>query len=104
MQVQITIELRVDFDDQDKYAVLVAAAKKSAKHIYATACLLNDKVKPQIACYSEDFFSPVQEIDALKDDIAEGEALMEGHGIKSSEGDNPSTTDTNEMLKALGAI
>lgn len=67
-----TIELRVDYLDEDKFKHLEAAAKTAAKHIYTQALLMQDKRAPQIALYGSDFFSTTEEIN-LADDIPQEE-------------------------------
>lgn len=73
MQRQFTIELRVDFADRDKLPELKQTLLQCARHAYSTASLLSDTPKTtQIAIYSNDFFSPPEEIKMLDDIIAKG--------------------------------
>lgn len=72
MQRQFTIELRVDYEDADKNDTMRTACQAAARHVYATATLLADGVKPQIAIYADDFFSSQQEIALLDDTIQQG--------------------------------
>lgn len=72
MQRQFTIELRVDYEDADKNETMRKACQAAARHVYATATLIADGVKPQIAIYADDFFSAHQEIELLEDTIQQG--------------------------------
>ena len=81
MQRQFTIELRVDFADRDKLPELKQTLLQCARHAYSTAMLLSDSPKTtQISCYSNDFFSPPEEIKLLDDIIAQGvtDAKLDG--------------------------
>lgn len=68
MQRQFTIELRVDFSDNEKMGLMKTACQIAARHMLAQAALIKDAVNPQIAVYADDFFSGHQEI-ALFDDV-----------------------------------
>jgi hypothetical protein len=94
MQVQVTIELRCDFEDKDKVAVLIEAAQTSARHMLATASLLSDKTKPQIVVFTDDFFSGHKDIPLFADKIAQGEKLLES---------GQDTAVSDEMLAAMKA-
>lgn len=72
MQRQFTIELRVDYADSEKNEAMKTALQASARHMYATATLLSDGVKPQISIFGDDFFSGHEEIKLLEDTIASG--------------------------------
>jgi hypothetical protein len=73
MQRQFTIELRVDFADKDKLPELKQTLLQCARHALTTAQLLSDTPKTtQIAIYSNDFFSPPEEINVLEDLIQQG--------------------------------
>lgn len=73
MQRQFTIELRVDFEDQDKLPVLTSILQQAARHAFATAQLISDNQKTtQIAIFSDDFFSGHEEISLLEDTIQQG--------------------------------
>ncbi len=65
MQRQFTIELRVDYADQDKNEAMRKALSAAARHVLATAHLLADGVKPQIVVFSDDFFTGHEEIAIL---------------------------------------
>ncbi|HLL29011.1 MAG TPA: hypothetical protein VKT73_15345 [Xanthobacteraceae bacterium] len=74
MSNTLTIQVRFDHRDADtkeeKDKQMLTAAKMAAKHIYTTALLLQDKSKPQVALFTEDMFTPQEEI-LLADDIPE---------------------------------
>ncbi len=63
-----TIELRVDFDSEEKNEIILRAARTAAKHIYTTATLISDKRKPQVALSTSDLFEGSAEI-SLADDL-----------------------------------
>jgi hypothetical protein len=62
---QFTIELCVDYADQDKNDVIRAACQRAARHLYATAALLQDGTAPQIAISSDEFVCGHKPIDLL---------------------------------------
>jgi len=80
MQRQITIELRVDYADNDKNETMRVAVAQAARHVYATAVLLADGIKPQVVAFSDDFFTGHEEIKLLDDVIQHGidETDMQG--------------------------
>ena len=72
MQRQFTIELRVDYADNEKNDSMRLALQQAARHVYATGVLLADGVKPQIAVFSDDFFTGHEAIALLDDTVAQG--------------------------------
>jgi hypothetical protein len=72
MQRQFTIELRVDYEDSGKNDEMRKACAAAARHVYATASLLAEGVKPQISVYSDDYFAGHEEIKMLEDTIQQG--------------------------------
>lgn len=72
MQRQFTIEVRVDYADADKNEAMKETLQQCARHAYATATLLSDGVKAQVAIFSDDFFSGHEEIMLLNDTIQQG--------------------------------
>ncbi len=54
------------------------ALQAAARHVYATAVLLADAVKPQITIFSDDFFAGHEQIALLEDTIKEGKDLIGG--------------------------
>lgn len=76
-QRQWTIEARADFEDAEKNEVITEAVRQAAVHIHATLALLSDKQKPQVVCFSDDFFTGHEDIALIKDKM--GDALAE-HG------------------------
>jgi hypothetical protein len=65
-----TIELRVDFDDDAdvKKETMDKAVRMAAKHLYATALILDDKRKHAITAQYDDFWIGTEEIN-LEDDF-----------------------------------
>ena len=80
MQRQFTIELRVDYADNEKNGVMKTAIAQCARHAYATACLLSDGQEPTVAVFSEDFFVGKEDIALMLDAV--GEAMKD---VKQSE-------------------
>ena|GEM_PF-4798295 len=72
MQRQFTIELRVDYDDVGKNEAMRIAIKQAAQHVYAMANMLKDGQKPQIAAFSDDWYSGREEIEVIPDTIQSG--------------------------------
>ena len=71
-QRQFTIELRVDYADEEKNVIMNMQLARQARHLLATATLLSDGQMPTIAAFSEDFFIGKAEIDLMLDAIGEG--------------------------------
>lgn len=69
---QFTIELRVNYADADKNEVMRKACAAAARHVFATANLLADGVKPDIAIFSDDWFAGKEEISLMQDVIQQG--------------------------------
>src|ERR1035437_1859122 len=92
MQRQFTIELRVDYADAEKNDTLRTALQAAARHVYATAVLLADAVKPQIAIFSDDFFAGHEQITLLEDTIETGKQMIQC-------GDESPVSD--ELIKAM---
>lgn len=72
MQRQFTIELRVDYEDNEKNDAMRKACAAAARHVYATASLLADVIKPQVVVYSDDYMQGHEEIKLLEDTIQQG--------------------------------
>lgn len=85
MQRQFTVELRVDFADQDKLPEIKQVLQQCARHAYATAQLISDNPKTtQVAIFSDDFFSGHEEIKLLDDVIQQGlDSIGETSGSES---------------------
>lgn len=85
MQRQFTVELRVDFADQEKLPSLKQVLQQCARHAFATAQLLSDNPKTtQVAIFSDDFFSGHEEIKLLDDVIQDGlDAIGETSGTET---------------------
>ena len=85
MQRQWTIEARADFADAEKNEAITKAFREAAVHVHAVLSLLSDGQKPEVVCYSEDFFSGHADIalhkDTLGDAISEHGDAMAGGGV-----------------------
>lgn len=93
MQRQFTIELRVDYADNEKNDAIRTTLKQCARRALATANLIADNPRATVcAIWSDDFYSGHEEI-ALLDDIL-GEVTEE---TINETGDEPSA----ELLGAL---
>jgi hypothetical protein len=86
MQRQFTIELRVDYADSEKNIEMKKALQHCARHALATAALLADGVKPQVAIFSDDFFSGNEEIRLLDDEIQQGLDGLDGTAVEEGSG------------------
>ena len=79
MQRQWNIEARADFEDADKNEVITEAIRRAAVHVNATIALLlqadGHGQKPEVVCYSDDFFAGHQDIALLEDTL--GKALVD---------------------------
>jgi hypothetical protein len=91
---QFTIELRVNYADADKNEVMRKACAAAARHVFATANLLADGVKPDIAIFSDDWFAGKEEISLMQDVIQQG--LDETSAAQSGE-----TTVSSELMQAV---
>lgn len=94
MQRQWTIEARADFTDKGKNDAIDQAFKVAAAHINATMALLSDGQKPQVVCFSDDFFTGHTDIDWLGDPL--GKAVK---AMAETSGEKPEVSD--EMLSAI---
>jgi pyruvate/2-oxoglutarate dehydrogenase complex dihydrolipoamide dehydrogenase (E3) component len=94
IQRQFTIELRVDYADNEKNQSMRIACQQAAQHINATAVLLADGQKPQIAVFSDDFYSGREEIELITNTIQAG--------LDSIGGDASESQVSDEMRNAFG--
>lgn len=92
MQRQFTMELRVDYADNEKTKVMRQAMQQAARHVYATATLIADGVKPQIALFSDDFFTGHEQIELLEDTISQG--------VQAIDNGEPEEEISSELLAA----
>lgn len=95
MMRQWTIEVRTDFADKGKNAVMQEAVRQAAVHIHATSILLADGQVPQVVAYSDDMMIGHNKIDLLYRE--KGDMLGEALKNNTSEDAGPS----DEMLAAL---
>ena len=84
MQRQWNIEARADFEDADKNEVITEAIRRAAVHVNATIALLlqadGHGQKPEVVCYSDDFFAGHQDIALLEDTL--GKALVDHYSTE----------------------
>lgn len=80
-----TIEIRVDFKDEDKLPLFEKLIVQAGRHVYGQSALLGDGVKPEIVMHAHDFFKGHQDI-ALFDD-----AVLAGDHAVEEAAANPST-------------
>lgn len=96
MQRQWTIEARADFADPEKNEAITKAIREAAVHVHAIMALLSDGQKPQVVCYSDDFFNGHEEI-ALHEDTL-GKAIA-AHGDQMGGGEV-----SDELVRAATEI
>ena len=96
MQRQWTIEARADFNDPEKNEAITTAIREAAVHVHAVMALLSDGQKPQVVCYSDDFFNGHADIALHEDKL--GKAIQE-HGDNVGSGNV-----SNELLQAAAEI
>lgn len=62
----ITIELRVDFQENEKYDIVTEAARSSARELLTMALMLKDKREPQISMQSGDMFERNKDLEIIE--------------------------------------
>ena len=62
-----TLELAVDFDTEEHYAVVKTILMRTAREVLATSMLIAGKRKPQVVLHSKDFFHGKEEIEVSAD-------------------------------------
>lgn len=69
-----TIELRADFLDEEKHAILLEAVRQTARQVLSTAMLLKDKRDPQISLQAGDMFERNSDLEIITpEDLERGE-------------------------------
>jgi hypothetical protein len=63
----IKIELRYDFDNEEKDEIMRDAARMAAKHLFTTAALVSDRRPPEIMLQGDNFFEGKYEISLAED-------------------------------------
>lgn len=109
MQRQWTIEARADFADTEKNEAITQAIREAAVHVHAVMSLLSDGQKPQVVCFSDDFFEGHAEIALHEDKL--GKAIETHSDVMGSGGVSDELLqaaaelqhDTNEAKKAKTA-
>ncbi len=69
-----TIELRVDYQDNEKYDIMLEAMRTMARDTMATALMLKDKRDPQVAFSSSDMFSKDESLELITPEEATPQA------------------------------
>lgn len=76
LQRLFTIEIRVDFKDEDKLPIFKTLIQQAGRHVYGQGALLQDGVKPEIVIHSHDFFKGHQDIPLFEDAVLSGETAV----------------------------
>lgn len=79
MQVKFVMEVIVNFMDPGKVPVAKTAFLRGAAQVNAKLAFLNDGHKPEVACYSEDFYAGRVDLEYLNEQMLQeqGTALVE---------------------------
>jgi hypothetical protein len=100
MQRQYTLEVRVDFQDENKKLAMVQLMRIAARQLQANAMLLADGgAKPQIVLFSEDMFAGHEDIEAMEDLAAVGKEELAAAGGMAEEAEEIS----QELVDAVRA-
>ncbi len=101
MYRQFTMDVRVDFTDQDKLTAVRETMAALGRQAFATVSLIADKgSKPTIAVYSDDSFSGHEDISILENTVQKGhEQLAEAAGEAV-----PEEAISQEMLDAVANV
>lgn len=67
--MKFQIELRVDFQDSEKYPAMQELARQAACELLATALLLKDKRDPQIMFFVGDMFTKEEIMEIITPDM-----------------------------------
>lgn len=70
-----TIEVRADFSDPGKNDSITHGVKQKAVELFSLVQLLSDGQKPNIACWSEDFFHGKEDLNIFAKDHVDAEAV-----------------------------
>lgn len=65
MMKKWVIEVTANFADKDKYPVIDQLARTSAANLFAAVVLIADGQKPDVICYSDDFYDGRNELDVF---------------------------------------
>ena len=94
-QIQWRIEIRADFIDKAKIDLLSKMIVQHAVALNANVNLIKDEVKPEVVCYSDDFFHGHKEISLMDNplgtsivdqDTPDAELLAAAKGMMSVSG------------------
>ena len=97
MYRQYTIDLRVDFTDQDKLDTVRHLIAAAGRDLYASVGMLADRgSEPQIAVYSSDSFAGCEDISILENTVQLGREELTAVGARSED-----NGISEEMLEAM---
>jgi hypothetical protein len=100
MYRQFTFDIRVDFTDKEKLAVVRQAVANAARDVYATVSLLLDKgSEPQIAVYSDDGFEGHEEISIMENKVKLGHEQLQEAGATG-----PHEDLDQELIDAVAGV
>jgi hypothetical protein len=68
-----TIELRADFQEDEKHDILLAAVREKAREILTVALMLKDKREPQISLEAGDMFERNKDLNITEEELMRGE-------------------------------
>jgi len=103
MYRQFTMDIRVDFTDEDKLAMVREAVAACGRQVFATVSLIADGgSKPQIAIYSDDSFAGHEDISILENTVQKGHEELAAVGA----GDTAPVEEglSQEMLDACAGV
>jgi len=69
---ELSIKIKVDFDDEEKHKIVERAIKQAAKTLLTTCMLLKDRRDPQVSIWTENHFISCWEIELFGEDDEDG--------------------------------
>lgn len=67
-----TIELRVDFQEDEKYDIMLQSAREMARQMLTVAMMIKDKREPQIMLQAGDMFEKNADLEIITPSDLEG--------------------------------
>lgn len=74
-----TIEIRVDFKNEENFPIFQQAVQQAAHMLYAQSDLLGEVIKPEMVVYSHDYFTGHKDIGLFDNDILKGVKAISSH-------------------------
>lgn len=71
-----TVEIKVDFKDEDKFPLFEKILQQGAQMMFGQGAILNDGVKPEIALYGHDYFKGHADLALFDDDVENGKKAI----------------------------